>query len=175
MLTLAEAEALLRNHLGSSSRATHSRFVAYMMRRLAEAVGGNTIVWELTGLCHDLDFNAVAGDWSQHGIVAASWLDGALPAEALDAIRAHDHRAGVQAETAIANALKLADALAVIAAELGAAETSTSLRNGDSSGELSRHLSGRPWLTALVTDNAAALGVPLPELANLIASAPPAA
>jgi len=173
MLTLAEAETLLGNHLGASSRATHSRFVAYLMRRLAEAVGTNTIVWQLTGLCHDLDIDAVADDWSQHGPLAAQWLDGRLPADALDAIRAHDHRAGVPADTPIARALKLADALAVIATELGTAPTAAILA-ADAGAELTRRFPARPWLSPLVTENAAAIGLPLDALAPMLTGTPPA-
>ena len=119
MLSIGDAHRLIDTHLGNSARAVHSQFVGRLMRRLAERTGGDPLLWELVGLCHDLDYEVTAGDWSRHGLVAAEWLANDLPSEGLDAIKAHDHRTGVISSLPISHALKLADALAIAHDHLG--------------------------------------------------------
>jgi predicted hydrolase (HD superfamily) len=109
MLTKAEALALIHKHLGHTPRAAHSRFVAYVIRELAGIFAANADLWEITGLCHDLDFFVTCGDWSQHGLLTIRWLAGQLPDDALDAIAAHDYRTGIRSDTLIADMLNLAE------------------------------------------------------------------
>ena len=56
MLTTADADLLIHRHLGETSRANHSRFVGYIMRQLAGVFAAPAELWEVVGLCHDLDF-----------------------------------------------------------------------------------------------------------------------
>ena len=172
MLTIAEARALIDRHLGQSSRATHSLFVGHLMREVAALLGEDAALWEITGLCHDLDFDLTKDDWSRHGLLTAEWLDGRLPVLALEAIRAHDHRTGVVSTEPIARSLKLADALAIIR-DLLAEETVPVLRAPDATDRLVRALAARPYLAPLVIDNAQSLGLPLDRLADILAAAPP--
>jgi hypothetical protein len=113
-LGVAEAETLVAQHLGTDPRAGHSRFVGEVMAALAAELGADAIEWMVVGLVHDLDYLAVERDWTRHGVLAAEWLGDRLPAEALAAIAAHDHRTGLRAETALADMLRLADAVAVL-------------------------------------------------------------
>lgn len=119
MLTVVEAELLVSQHLGDTARAAHARFVAYVMRRLAEEFVADADLWEIVGLCHDLDFFAISGNWSRHGLLTVEWLSDRLPPDAQNAIASHDHRTGVQAGTLLADMLKVADVIAVIDARLG--------------------------------------------------------
>jgi predicted hydrolase (HD superfamily) len=96
MLSKAEALDLIHKHLDDTPRAAHSRFVGYVMRELASALGANVHLWEITGLCHDLDFFVTSSDGSQHGLLTVRWLAGQLPDDALAAIAAHDHRTGIR-------------------------------------------------------------------------------
>ena len=164
MLTIAEAHRLIADHLGASARATHSVDVGHLMRQLADACGGDPLVWELTGLCHDLDYETTKHDWPRHGLVTADWLHRQLPENALLAIRAHDHRTGVVCDQPICRALKLADALALAADGLGP-EASTVLTAPD---ELFARFPGRPYLPQMILENAAALDVPLPMVATIV-------
>lgn len=173
MLTIATAHRWIGARLGHSSRGRHSVFVGYAMRQLAGHLGVDELVWELTGLCHDLDFNAVADDWSRHGLLAAEWLAGELPEEALLAIRAHDHRTGVQCQSPLCRGLKLCDALAIIVPALGP-DTAPILRPAEAVSMLSTRLADRAYLPGLLIDNAAALGVRLSLLADVVATAPAA-
>ena len=108
-----EALALLDARLGDTPKSGHSRAVGEMLRVLAAQCGADPILWALTGFCHDLDYWETQDDRTRHGILTAQWLGDRLPPEALDAIRAHDHRTGVTATSALAQALRLTDILVV--------------------------------------------------------------
>jgi len=172
MLTIVEALQWIDDRLGTADRARHSTFVGHAMRSLAEIVGADALLWELTGLCHDLDFYAVAGDWSRHGIVAAEWLKDELPDDALLAIRSHDHRTGITCDRPICRALKLTDALAIVTYTLGS-ETSAVLQSRNAADQLATRFAARPYLVSLLVGNAEALGVPLTQLASILRHAPP--
>ena len=146
MLTVARAHRLIATHLGDSPRARHSAFVGHVMGRLAALLQTDVALWEATGLVHDLDFEATAGDRSQHGLLAATWLANELPEDALTAIRAHDHRTGVISEAPIARGLKLADALAIACDTLGS-EARDTLAATDIATRLARPFR-RPALSA---------------------------
>ena len=119
MLSVPEANELVVRHLGDAPRANHSRVVAHVIRKLAEALSEPAELWEVVGLCHDLDFFAIRGDWSRHGPMAVEWLGDRIPPEAQQAIAAHDHRTGIAADTLLADSLKAADAITVIDEKLG--------------------------------------------------------
>jgi len=119
MLSPTEANNLILFHLGDGLRARHSVFVGYVMDHLAKLLGEDHVHWEVTGLCHDLDFEVTAEDRSRHGLLAAEWLRDELPDVALVAIQSHDHRTGILSETKLALALKLADAIAVGELDVG--------------------------------------------------------
>ncbi len=172
MLGAVAATALVARQLGDTSRARHSIFVGYVMRRLAAATGHDAGLWYVTGLVHDLDYFETAEDRSRHGLVAADWLSGELPEAALDAIRAHDHRTGVTAVTPIARALKLADALAIIMDSVGS-DAGNLLTQPNAAALLTARLASRPWLVPLLVDNAAAIGLTLDAVAMMLADAPP--
>jgi predicted hydrolase (HD superfamily) len=172
MLTVQAALELVHRYLGTSPRARHSIFVGFVMHHLAEPLMADGTLWEITGLCHDLDFEATADDPTRHGLLAAQWLAGELPEAALLAIRAHDHRSGIAADTPIAHALKLSDALAVISEALGD-RTMAVLDNPDAEALLARQFATRPYLPALLLAHSRRLGITLPALARICALAPP--
>ena len=145
-LSLAEAEALIASRLGETLRAAHSRFVGALLERLAREVQADTDLWLVAGLVHDLDYFAVGGDWSRHGRLTAEWLAGRLPDEALEAIAAHDHRTGITSSTALADMLKLADALAVLDEAGGRKAMCEALRT-DSLAQLA---GDRPYLASTI-------------------------
>ncbi len=172
MLTLDAAHRLVSEHLGASSRARHSLFVGQLMKRLAAHLEDDPLVWELVGLCHDLDFRVTEQQREQHGLITALWLAGELPPEALDAIKAHDHRTGFTADTGIAAALKLADACAIMLDMIGEGARDV-LRSPDPWPGLAGKLSGRPYLAGIVKVNCERLDLQPVELANLLESMPP--
>jgi len=144
MLTESEAEALVVQHLGTRPRAAHSREVARMLGALAASFGTDASLWRIVGLCHDLDYFDVDGDWTRHGVLTAERLAGRLPDEALAAIAAHDHRTGRVANTLLADMLRLADTLAVIDYHVGYAVLTRSAN------ELRKRLGTRSYLADII-------------------------
>ncbi len=149
---------MVEARLGASDRARHSVAVGRLMRGIAKALGEDVIAWQVVGLCHDLDFQATANDRTQHGIVAARWLEGRLPPQSLDAIRAHDYRTGLHAESAIADGLKLADALAVAQDEVGDLVWAVLASEAGFAG-LDRLALERSYLAELINEHALRLGL----------------
>jgi predicted hydrolase (HD superfamily) len=172
MMILEEARNRIRAHLGSSKRAEHSIFVGYVMRCVAERLGADAQLWEVVGLCHDLDYFETADDKRRHGVLVADWLAKDLSLDALDAIRAHDHRSGIQANTTLANALKLADALAVADVVVGR-ETIVRLLDINGGEGLRALLADRPYLPDMIIDFSQRLHLRLSELAFICGKAPP--
>lgn len=172
MLSTKEANNLIFVHLGESLRALHSMFVGFLMARLATMLGEDHVLWEVTGLCHDLDFEATADDRSRHGLLTAEWLEDDLPNVALVAIQSHDHRTGIISETALALALKLADAVAVGELDIGREAMVKALSAASPIDRLEEALSARPYLPQLITRPADALSVPLAAVASICRTAP---
>jgi hypothetical protein len=172
MLTLAEAHAFVSRHLGDTPRATHTRVVAHLLRRFAEHFFEDGELWEVVGLCHDLDYFETADDRTQHGVLAACWLRGRLPDVARRAVAAHDHRTGVQADTLLADMLRIADAAAVIDQRLGRAVWADA--DGDRPYEhLRQRLGERPYLADMLDRYAGKHALPFDIVAHFMAAAPP--
>ena len=112
MSNISKTEALLM--ISESSKLAHSTLVSKIMVRLAEHLREDPDEWEITGLLHDLDYDLVQDDPSQHGIKAAAILDGKVSKEILQAIMAHDHRTGQKATTLLDRALIFSDSLAIL-------------------------------------------------------------
>jgi hypothetical protein len=171
MLSIAEADGLVAQHLGKTPRANHSRVVAHVMRKLAEALSEPAELWEVVGLCHDLDFFQIDGDWSRHGPMAVEWLGDRIPAEARQAIAAHDHRTGIVADTLLADSLKVADAMTVIDEKLGR----PALRTTDAArpyAALRASLGRRSYLADMVEHYTLKHGFPFERLVEALADAP---
>ncbi len=167
MQTADEAHRLIETHLGQSPRANHSRMAGRIMRGLAGLFAADADLWEVVGLCHDLDYLDVDGDWIRHGPTTARWLAGRLPADALQAIAAHDHRAGVAADTAIADGLRLADAITVMAERIGGGRVRAALADDNMTG-LRDLLAPRTFLVDTVATIAARRGIVFGDLAAVV-------
>jgi len=173
MLSPTEANNLILFHLGDGLRARHSVFVGCVMDHLAKLLGEDHVLWEVTGLCHDLDFEVTAEDRSRHGLLAAEWLRDELPDVALVAIQSHDHRTGILSETKLALALKLADAIAVGELDVGRDAMIVALSAASPLDRLEAVLSARPYLPELITQPAEQLSMSLAAVASICRAAPP--
>lgn len=171
MLSVTDADKLIRQHLGDTPRADHSRFVACIMKRLAETFSAPADLWEIVGLCHDLDFFQVTGDWSRHGLLTVEWLGDSIPIEARNAIAAHDHRTGVQSDTLLADMLKTADAIAIIDERLGR----SSFRDAASTGPyaaLRSQLGHRTYPSDILGRYCDKHALPFQRIVEIVADAP---
>jgi putative nucleotidyltransferase with HDIG domain len=168
MLTEAEAEGLIARHLGTSPRARHSVEVGALMAGLAEAIGADAVLWQVTGLCHDLDYAQTRDTPERHGPLAAAWLAGRLPADACSAIAAHDHRAGFVDTSALAEALRLADALAIARQQHGDAVRAALLQR-DVEATFASLFRDRSWLGQMILRGSRALQLDTTSIAALVA------
>lgn len=142
MPTITKEEAV--KLMEGSSKYTHSILVSKIMRALAEKFGEGEGEWKLVGLLHDLDYDQVQGDMSQHGIKAAEILRGRLSERSLDAIRSHDFRTGVKPETLLDESLIFADSLAVFVEDQHINASTKALRIEEA---LQVESTRKPWIT----------------------------
>jgi len=89
VLTRDEALALLKSKNTEANLIHHALESEAVLRGLAERLGKDVELWGVTGLLHDLDYATTKIETARHGLDTAEWLEGQLPAEALDAIRRH--------------------------------------------------------------------------------------
>ncbi len=143
------------------------------MKHLANLLDEDAELWQITGVCHDLDFAETESDRSQHGLVAAEWLKSDLPPVALLAIQAHDHRTGVVSETRLADALKLADALAIGEITAGRQTMVSALAKPDHGAAMRSILRERPYLPDIILSYPKKLGISLVATADFCSAAPP--
>lgn len=112
MLSREEALELVRSRVRDERYVKHMMAVEAIMRRLAERLGGDAEAWGMAGLLHDLDFEETKGEPAKHGLLAAAELEGKVPSEVAEAIRAHNfENTGVEPRSAMAKALIAADAV----------------------------------------------------------------
>lgn len=107
---ISENEAL--QPIKNSSKYNHAIMASQIMEELARTLGENADEWKIVGLLHDLDHDETRDAPHQHGIVASEKLKGRLPEHCIHAIRAHDNRTGLKAESKLDNALVASDSLA---------------------------------------------------------------
>jgi putative nucleotidyltransferase with HDIG domain len=86
-----QALDLLESHMRADNLRKHCFATEAVMRALAERLGEPIDLWGITGLLHDLDYEATADNPSEHGLKTATILaDSDLPTEAIHAIKAHN-------------------------------------------------------------------------------------
>ncbi len=92
MITREDALTLVKKYLKRENLIRHSLAVEAIMRALARKLSRDETVWGLTGLLHDLDYEYTADEPQDHGIITCQILEGLMPQEALDAIKAHNYQ-----------------------------------------------------------------------------------
>ncbi len=110
MISIREARKIARD----GTRYGHSVVVGSLMKNLAEYWGQDSVLWEVVGVLHDIDWDETRNNKEMHGVIAAERLRGKVPDAGLDAIKCHDHRTGFVALTKLDKALIFADGLAHI-------------------------------------------------------------
>ena len=92
MIVRDDALTLLRHYLKKENMIKHSLAVEAIMRALARKLSRDQELWGLTGLLHDLDYEYTSEDPHEHGVVTCQILEGLLPPEGMDAIKAHNYQ-----------------------------------------------------------------------------------
>jgi len=93
----------LRNHLLASEA---------IMRALARKFGQDEELWGITGLVHDIDWEATESTPEQHSLVGAKWLtEAGFAPEIVEAVRVHNHMHGIEPKTLLEKSLWCAEEL----------------------------------------------------------------
>jgi hypothetical protein len=112
MLSRQEALDLFMAQGPDQTLLHHALETEAVLRGLAERLGQDVELWGITGLLHDLDFPQTKDRPEEHGRIAARELEGRLPAEALQAIKAHaSEMNGVQPEALLDFALRCGESV----------------------------------------------------------------
>ncbi len=109
MISRDEALKFLRSKLSNDRLVKHSLAVEAIMRKLAERLGENQELWGLVGLLHDVDYEETSSSPQVHGLKSAEMLEGMLPQEALEAIKAHNELTGFNCSSRLSYALAASD------------------------------------------------------------------
>ncbi|HVU16645.1 MAG TPA: hypothetical protein VHD32_06960 [Candidatus Didemnitutus sp.] len=82
-----EAEALLQKHVRDEYQRLHAHMVAVALAGYAGLYGGDSELWYVTGLLHDLDFEEHPGE---HPAPSLAWFkEWSYPEELIHAVEAH--------------------------------------------------------------------------------------
>lgn len=107
MISRDDAMQLVSKHSTEPHLIPHALETEAVMRGLAQRLEQDQELWAITGLLHDLDYSATKDTPERHGMETCTMLEGQLPEEALQAIRAHNgEHTGTQPETLFDFALR---------------------------------------------------------------------
>ena len=116
-----EALNLLKQNLSNQNLLKHSLAVEAVMRGLAKRFGENQEKWGICGLLHDIDYEQVKDNLSQHSLRGAEILEEAgLDDEICQAVKTHNEAHGILPQSLMAKALFVIDPLTglIVAAAL---------------------------------------------------------
>lgn len=116
-----EAFQLLKENISNQNLIKHSLAVEAIMRVLACRFSEVEEKWGLTGLLHDIDYEKVKNDLSQHSLVGAKMLeDLGIEKDICQAVKVHNEAHGEFPQTPMEKALFVSDPLTglIVAATL---------------------------------------------------------
>ncbi len=101
---------LLEQNVQNQNLIKHSLAVEAIMRALARRFGEDQEKWALAGLLHDIDYEKVKEDLSQHSLLGAEMLkELGLDEDICQAVKVHNEAHGIPPQTLIEKALFVAD------------------------------------------------------------------
>lgn len=116
-----EALNLLKENLSNQNLIKHCFAVEAIMRSLARRFQEDEEKWALTGLLHDIDYEKVKNDLSQHSLVGAKMLeDLGIDKDICQAVKVHNEGHGILPESLLDKAIFVTDPLTglIVAATL---------------------------------------------------------
>ena len=120
-MTRDEALKILKENLPNQNLIKHSLAVEAIMRSLARHFEEDSAKWALAGLLHDIDYEKVKNDLSEHSLVGAKILEElGLDKDICQAVKVHNEAHGITPETLMEKALFVVDPLTglIVAATL---------------------------------------------------------
>ena len=107
-----KAFSLLNEKLSNQNLVKHSLAVEAIMKALARRFRQDQERWGLAGLLHDIDYEKVKDDLSQHSLVGAEMLEElGFDEDICRAVKAHNEAHGIIPETMMEKALFVTDPL----------------------------------------------------------------
>lgn len=110
MINREEALKLVKEKVKNRNLVKHMLATEAVMARLAEKMGQDRELWALAGLLHDVDYDQTVDRPEEHGLLGAQMLEEiGCPPELIHAVKAHNERLGVAAESMLDKALYAVD------------------------------------------------------------------
>jgi len=116
-----EALKVLKDNLSNQNLIKHCFAVEAIMRSLARRFNEGEEKWGLAGLLHDIDYEIVKDDLSQHSLKGAEMLKSlGVEEDICQAVKVHNEAHGIAPETLMEKALFVTDPLTglIVAATL---------------------------------------------------------
>ena len=120
-MTRGEAFETLKQNIQNQNLIKHCLAVEAIMRTLARNFKEDEEKWGLTGLLHDIDYEKVKDDLSQHSLVGAKMLeDLGIDKDICQAVKVHNEAHNIPPQTLLEKALFVTDPLTglIVAATL---------------------------------------------------------
>jgi putative nucleotidyltransferase with HDIG domain len=113
MLTREEALALVKKNVTKRNSIFHMFAVEAIMKNVAKYLGEKEILWQLTGLLHDVDYEKTERNPMEHALLAEKILSNYdVPSDVVRAIKAHNYiHSNVEPESNMEKALIACDAV----------------------------------------------------------------
>ena len=107
-----EALILLKQNLKNENLIKHCLSVESLMKDLARHFGEDEERWGIAGLLHDIDYEKVKDDLSQHSLVGAKMLsDLNIDEEICQAVKTHNEAHGIEPDSLMGKSLYVCDPL----------------------------------------------------------------
>jgi len=120
-MTRQESLEFLKQKLFNKNLIKHSLAVEAIMRGLAQKFQEDEEKWGAVGLLHDIDYEEVKNDLSQHSLVGAQMLkDAGFDSDICLAVKRHNEGHGERPETLMEKAIYVCDPISglIVAAAL---------------------------------------------------------
>jgi uncharacterized protein len=121
MITQEKSLEILKENLSNQNLIKHCFAVQEIMRALARYFNEDEEKWGLAGLLHDIDYEKIKNNLSEHSLLGAKMLeDLGLDKEVCQAVKVHNEAHGIKPETLMEKALFVTDPLTglIVAAAL---------------------------------------------------------
>ena len=91
MISREEAFVILKKYLKEPDNIRYSFAVEAVLREVARILYRDEELWALTGLLHNLDYEYTQGELESRGTLSAQLLEGLLPENGINAIKANNY------------------------------------------------------------------------------------
>ena len=82
---------MVKKYLKGDKLTKHSLKVEAILVKMAREIDADEKLWGLTRLLHDLDYEYMQGNSEKHANVSAEILEGLIPKDAVNAIKANNY------------------------------------------------------------------------------------